>query len=338
MIDSTDQWDRRDFLRGALLAGATGVAGLSPGRALAEPPPETTTLKLMQFASACQGPLHAAAELLRGEGFTDVQYVKTELASIYKPVPSGEAHFGFYFAADLVTRIDLGDPIVTVAGVHVGCFELFGGARVRTVRDLKGKTVSTPGDGSIPQKFIASMASYVGVDPRKDINWVVHAPAESVRLLAAGKIDALMGFAPLAQELRAKKIGHVVVNSAIDRPWSQYFCCMVVGNREFVQKYPVATKRTARAILKANAICSLEPDRVARLLVDKGVATSYDYTVQTIKELPYAGWREYDPEDTMRFYALRLHEVGMIRSSPKKIIADGTDWRFLKELKKELKA
>jgi len=41
---------------------------------------------------------------------------------------------------------------------------------------------------------------------------------------------------------------------------------------------------------------------------------------------------------TVRFWALRLHEVGMIKSDPNKIIADGTDWRFLNELKRELKA
>jgi NitT/TauT family transport system substrate-binding protein len=57
-----------------------------------------------------------------------------------------------------------------------------------------------------------------------------------------------------------------------------------------------------------------------------------------ISELPYDRWREYDPEDTMRYYALRLHEVGLIKSDPKTVIAKGTDWRFLDELKRELKA
>jgi hypothetical protein len=42
-------------------------------------------------------------------------------------------------------------------------------------------------------------------------------------------------------------------------------------------------------------------------------------------------WREYDAEDTIRFYALRLRDVGLIKSTPQKIIADGTDWRFLNE-------
>jgi NitT/TauT family transport system substrate-binding protein len=56
-----------------------------------------------------------------------------------------------------------------------------------------------------------------------------------------------------------------------------------------------------------------------------------------MQELLYGKWREYDPEDTIRFYALRLHEAGMIKSSPQKIIAHCTDWRFLYELKKGLK-
>jgi len=48
--------------------------------------------------------------------------------------------------------------------------------------------------------------------------------------------------------------------------------------------------------------------------------------------------RLHDSEDSMRFYALRLHEAGLIKSSPQKIIANGADWRFLNELKRELKA
>ena len=59
--------------------------------------------------------------------------------------------------------------------------------------------------------------------------------------------------------------------------------------------------------------------------------------VQTLQELPYLQWREYDSEDTVRFYALRLHEVGLLKSSPQKLLAEGADWRFLNELKKELK-
>ena len=130
----------------------------------------------------------------------------------------------------------------------------------------------------------------------------------------------------------------MILNSAVDRPWSQYFCCLLSGNRDFVHEHPVATKRVTRAILKATDLCATEPERVARTLVDGGFTARYDYALQTLTELPYDRWREYDPEDTLRFYALRLHEAGMITSTPNKLIAEGTDWRFLDELKRELKA
>ncbi len=156
-------------------------------------------------------------------------------------------------------------------------------------------------------------------------------------LFIDGKIDAFLGFPPEPQELRARNIGRVIVNSAVDRPWSQYFCCMLSGNADYIRKHPIATKRVLRAILKAADLCATEPTRAAQRMVDGGFALRYDYALQTLNELPYDKWREYDPEDTIRFYALRLHEAGMIKSSPKKIITDGTDWRFLNELKRELK-
>ena len=180
--------------------------------------------------------------------------------------------------------------------------------------------------------------AYVGLDPRKDVTMVERSPIDAMRMFVEKKVDAYIGTPPRTQELRARKIGRLVISSTLDRPWSQYFCCVVVGNREFVQKHPVAAKRAMRAIMKSAEICSLEPDRAARALVNKQFTQQYDYALQTMKEIPYSKWRDYDPEDTIRFYALRMKEVGMIRSSPQKIIEQGTDWRFLRELKKELKA
>jgi NitT/TauT family transport system substrate-binding protein len=146
-----------------------------------------------------------------------------------------------------------------------------------------------------------------------------------------------MGFPPVPQELRARGLGRVVVNSAVDRPWSQYFCCLVAANREFVRKYPVATKRALRGILKAVNVCAVAPDRVASALVEKGIIPRYEIALEIMKDVPYGRWLDYDAEDTTRFYALQLHEAGVIKTSPNKLIAQGTDWRFIRELKKELK-
>jgi NitT/TauT family transport system substrate-binding protein len=282
-------------------------------------------------------PQYIVGELLKAEGFSDITYVKTTLAGLSKALASGDVDVSLHFVAPLVILLDAGDPVTLLGGVHVGCFELFGTDRVRAIRDLKGKTVAVAELGSAQHVFLSSMVALVGLDPRKDVKFVEHSAAECKRLFAEEKVDAYLAFPPDAQELRARKVGHVVVNSAVDRPWSQYFCCIATGHREFVRKHPIATKRALRAILKAADICALEPDRAARALVDGGFTPRYDYALQTMKDLPYNKWRVYDPEDSVRFYALRLREAGMIKSTPQRLIAQGTDWRFLNELKKELK-
>ena len=334
--EGAKRWDRREFVKGvAALAGSTAIFGYDPRPAAAEPPPETTRIRLAQIPGICVAPQYVAEELLRGEGFTDVQYVKIGSGAMYKAFDAGEIDISMAFVAPYIIQVDAGNPIVLLAGVHVGCYELFGTDRVRSIRDLKGKTVAIPELGSPHHVFLASLASYVGLNPDQDINFVTQPQTESIKFLAEKKIDALMGFPPVPQEMRAKKIGNVVMNSSTDRPWSQYFCCTVAGHREFIHNHPVATKRALRAILKAANLCATEPEKAARLIASKGY--SYEYALQTMKEIPYDKWREYDPEDAVRFYALRLHEAGMIKSSPQKIIAQGTDWRFLNELKKELK-
>jgi NitT/TauT family transport system substrate-binding protein len=332
-------WNRREFLSTLSLAGSAALLGLRSESAAAEPSLETTRIRIPQIPSTCRSPEWVAEELLRAEGFTDVQYIPVPgTQGVERTLASGEADIGGHFAAPVILRVEAGDPVVMLGGEHVGCFELLGSERIRTIRDLKGRAVAIPALDPSPYAFLASMAAYVGLDPRKDINWVKHRPGEAMQLLAEGKIDAYLGFPTEPQELRAKKIGRVVVNSAVDRPWSQYFCCMLTGNREFVRKHPVATKRAIRAILKSAEICAVAPESVAKAIVAKGVAKNYDYALEAIKSLPYGRWREYDAEDTVRFWALRLHEAGMIKSSPQKIISQGTDWRFWKELKKELKA
>ena len=329
---------RRQFLGELTLAGTAGLLGLGPGLVAAEPPPETTRLRLYEWPAICFAPHYVAKALLQGEGFTDVQYIKLpKWADIKKALASSEIDFAIQSAGQCALQLDAGDLVTVLAGLHGGCYELFATDRVRTIRDLKGKTVSITSKDTGRYVFFVSMLAYVGLDPHTDVTLLELPPTESMQLLADGKIDAFMAFPPEPQELRAKRIGHVVVDTRTDRPWSQYFCCMVSANREFVQKHPVATKRAVRAILKADQICALEPERAARAFLGRGFKTSPEYTLQAVKEVPFGRWREYNPEETVRFYSLRLREAGMIKGNPQQIIAQGTDWRFLNELKKELK-
>ena len=322
---------RRRFLTMTALTGAAGI--LSPQRArAAEPALETTTVRLGKMPVICFAPQYVCEALLRADGFTDVRYVDTTAPTQAEELGAGKFHFQSNLPLEWAIAIDRGLPITVLTGVHAGCYELFAHGGIRGIADLKGKRVG--GDS----RWLSLIAAYVGLDPKKDLTLVDIFGTDAVDLFTAGKLDAYMAFPPEVQELHVRKVGHVILRTAMDPPWSQYFCCMMAANREYATRYPVATKRVIRAVLKATDLCANEPEVTARRLVEGCFVERYDYALQTLTENPYAAWREYDAEDTIRFYALRMRELGMIKSSPQKIIANGTDWRFLNEVKRELKA
>jgi NitT/TauT family transport system substrate-binding protein len=330
--------NRRDFLAGLSAAGAAGV--FSARASLAdEGPPETTTIRIGKSTGICVAPSYIADDLLRLEGFTDIRSVPAAGGFTFAEMAGrDEIDFGISFAASVVYHLAAGVPVTALAGVHSGCYELFAHEPIRTISDLKGRRVGTQTLSSSGHLYVAIMAKHVGLDPQSDIDWIVPPSGNAMELFAEGRADAFIAFPPEPQELRARGAGRVIIDTSTERPWSQYLCCILFGRRAFVRDHPVATKRAVRAILKAADFCAANPESAAQRLVDGDFTQNYDYALQTLTEIPYARWREFDAEDSMRFYALRLHEVGMIDASPNAILAEGTDWRFLNELKRELKA
>ena len=325
---------RRGFLTTLSLAGAASLLH-APRMLAAEEALETTAIRMTRSSSICStAEAFAAEELLRAEGFTQVAYIEVSKNEVPPAIANGKVDLSLSFAVNHIQAIDHGAPITILAGVHSGCYELFAREGLGRITELKGKQVGLLAGSPALLKL---MAAQVGLDPEKDLHWVIDPNVKPLDLFAEGKIDAFLAFPPEPQELRARHAGHVILDTTVDRPWSQYFCCMLAGNREYVLKHPVATKRALRAILRAADICATDAAAVARGLVDGGVTPRYDYALQTVSEIRYDKWRDYDAEDTIRFYALRLHEAGMIKSTPAKIISKGTDWRFFNEVRRELK-
>jgi NitT/TauT family transport system substrate-binding protein len=337
--------NRRRFTTSAAWAGVAGLGGFGfaglggLGKSLAEePPPEITTIRFEKDPVTCIAPQVVQA-LLRAEGFTDIRYVELTEAYLRNTPASpatmlarGDVDFVRDFAPAFVVLMNAGAPLTLLTGLHLGCFEVIGKEDIRTVADLKGRNVgSLYGD----EVLVRMMAGLVGLDYARDIHWTFsdHPMDDFIN----GKIDAFLAIPPFLQEVRDRNIGHTVLSSIADHPWSQYYCCFLATRTEFARQYPIATKRVLRAILKAVDLCVSDPNQIAQLLVDQGYASRYDYALQALNEIRYNVWREYDPDDSLRFYALRMREAGMIRSSPNELIAEHTDWHFLNQLKRELK-
>lgn len=341
---------RRTLLRGAAGVGlAAAASALLPGcgseakpgqgtRAAAEGPPETTAFRLNKQPLPCVAAQAVASDFLKEEGFTDVQYVDVgTLMNVYPQFVAGDVDMIMFPAPLLSLRIDAGDPIVILAGIEVGCFQLYGSSAIKSVGDLKGKTIATGGPNAPDSVFLAVTLANVGIDVRRDVHVVTRQPNEVAQALAGGEAQGLSALPPFSQQVAASGVGHVVVDSMMDRPWSQYFCCMAVVRREFLEQNPVATKRGLRALLKGADVVAKDPERAARAMVDLGFTPNYDATLKDLRMIPYHVWRAYDPADTLRFYGLRLREAGLVKSTPEQIIARGTDFRFLRELNQELR-
>jgi NitT/TauT family transport system substrate-binding protein len=327
---------RRGFLGGVSLTSAGVLAW--PLASPAEAKLETTSVRMFGDPSTCVAPQYVAEALLRDEGFTDIGYVETSSdAEVQAAVAQGKVDFAMDFALKYVTALDAGMPLTVVAGIHIGCFELFAHANIRNIRDLKGKKIGADAIGSSATAFLVSLGTAIGFDATRDVQWVTGGPPSPLELFAKGELDAFLAHPPEVQQVRARGIGHVIVSSTTDRPWSQYYCCVLGVNNDYLRKHPVASKSVVRALLRAADICAADPVRVAREVVDRGGSEDYDATLGTLRDIPYGKWRNFSAEDSMRFYALRLHEAGLIKSTPAQLIARGTDWRFLNEVRQELK-
>jgi NitT/TauT family transport system substrate-binding protein len=163
----SDTQTRRRVLSTLTLAAAAGLIG-GPRVIAAEPKLETTSVRLGKSGSICIAPEYVAEELLRAEGFTEIQYSDVEhgQASAFR-----EVDFASFFASSAIISAGGEAPFTVLSGLHAGCFELFGNDVIRSIADLKGKRVGVPALGGSPwHAFLSVMAAQVGLDPAKDIN------------------------------------------------------------------------------------------------------------------------------------------------------------------------
>jgi NitT/TauT family transport system substrate-binding protein len=295
---------------------------------------------------ACDPATALAKELLLEEGFTDVQYVRVPVTTT-EWLTADKADFHSAYANFAVANIDAGLPIVVLAGIHPGCFELFARPGIASVSDLRGRTIAVTAKNQSDQfyGFFLILLSYVGISP-SDVNFVEIPPdVNALRdAFVDGRSEAFIAPAASGPTLRRnpKNPGKVILDTTMDKPWSQYYCCQLVANRDWARRYPIATKRVTRAMLRAADLLAKDRASAAHEFVARGffsttpAATDEAVVNEVIRDLSY-DWRELDPEETLRFYALRLADSKLIKRSSQQIITQGSDFAYMRQLKTELK-
>jgi NitT/TauT family transport system substrate-binding protein len=160
-MSSGNQWGRRDFVKGvAAFTGAAGLCAYDIKLAGAEPPLETTRIRMLRAPIVCISPQYVAEQLLHAEGFTDVEYIEPDsTGKIADEIAQGKIDIGLKTAAYVVSAIDAELPIVVLAGIHAGCYELFGNNKIKIIPDLKGKSVAISAFGASEHVSMANCNS-----------------------------------------------------------------------------------------------------------------------------------------------------------------------------------
>ena len=318
----------------------------SAGATLAFGPPETKKIRIDPH-EGCEVWAWVVEDLLREEGFEDIQITQKFT------VLGGEADLGATFASDLAARVDAGLPLVAVGGSHTGCIQMWAQPGINGIRDLRGKRLDVHSTSAVKDPAFGmwvSLLADVGMAPQ-DVRFteVIEPASEGVHQhgptnqiienFIGGRSDAVLAFVEQGPALRANATnpGHLIFDMAIDRPWSQYYCCLLVANRDYATANPWATKRATRAILRGIDIASRDRKAAVDIAVRKGFTPDAKLMLAAVQPLTYP-WREYDPVESLRYFALKLADAKLLKKTPTQVIAEGTDLAFFRQMQRELKA
>jgi NitT/TauT family transport system substrate-binding protein len=301
------------------------------------PPPETTTIKLA--ADACDIPMYAAERYLREEGFTDIQFTD-QLGN--GAIATGGAHIARGFPTQFFLGVQSGTPkVIALGGLHPGCVEIWAQPGIASLKDLRGRSVTVAAKtlANTPYSYMAMVLKQAGVDP-KDVNWVVQADANPVRLFIDGKTDAVFAAADADAALghNPANKGHVIHSQAMEEPWKSTNCCFILVSEPWYRANPIAAKRALRAIYRTADALPADRSDAAKAATDKGLyggAASFANVRDAANMVP-VDWRSYDPEKAVRFYAPLLSDVGVLTTSADDLLK-ALDLRIYKELVTELK-
>jgi NitT/TauT family transport system substrate-binding protein len=323
----------------ALVAGSALAACARQSEAASLPAPETTTIRIV-LPPECDPALWLADDFLRDEGFTVVEHVDTPFTT-RGWLKDGSADIAPAHPEFMVATIEAGFPLTVLAPLHSSCLEIWVDPTIATIRDLRGRRISVrvadPSDQFFA--FFAALLGFSGMDPLKDVHFVEAGIDNYLGMIGAfreGRVEAVLAGGAEGPRLRRLKTrGNVILDTMTDKPWSLYECCHLVANRDWARKNPAAAKRATRAVMRATDRAATNHAQAAHDAVAAGYPRD-ESLVKAAMDMCKYNWRDVEPTETLRFFALRLAEAKVITSTPQKIIDSGTDFAFFRQLQSQL--
>jgi NitT/TauT family transport system substrate-binding protein len=271
------------------LALAVGLAGC--GRRTDMPRGDTGKVRVGYIGLSCEAPIYTAVEkgFFKEEGL-DVTLVKCEWSNYKDVLALGGYDVTHHLVMYFLKPIEQGLDVKFTGGIHRGCLRVQASTKgdIKTVKDLKGKRIGVPGMGTPPFIFANRVLGANGIDPAREVTWLVFPAGELGLALDKGEVDAVADSEPIGSMLVAQGKVRNVADQAVDAPYNQEYCCAVLANGKFLKENPKTTAGATRALLRAAKWVEANPAAAARLSVEKKyLASTVEQNAVAISHLRY---------------------------------------------------
>lgn len=275
-------------------------------------------LKVAYIGLTCEPPIFVALEKgFYAEEGLDVELVKTDWDGLQAGLGLGTFHANHTLLMYALKPIESGLDINVTGGIHTGCLRIQAGLMtdIRTVADLKGKRIGISTLGSPPHLYASRVLAVQGLDPQKDVEWVVSPPTEAELALKNGQVDAVTSAEPIGTILNIGGKVRTVSDQALDADYKDEFCCAVVVNGKFARDNPTGAARVTRALLKAAKWVGANPLAAAKLAVEgKYLSASPEINAQAISKLDYTPGVAKCQRDLQKV-AVDMQKAGFLRAA-----------------------
>lgn len=277
----------RPFLFAGLALLAATFAGCKKPAASAP----SNKVRVGYIGITCEAPIFSAVEngFFKDEGL-DVEMVKCEWSQYKDVLALGGFDVTHHLIMYFLKPIEQGLNVKISGGIHTGCLRVQGPAHggARTVADLRGKRIGVPGMGTPPFIFANRVLAANGIDPSKEITWLVFPAGDLGLALDKGEVDAIADSEPIGTLLLAQDKVHTIADQARDEPYKDEYCCAVMLNGKFLDNNPKAAAGATRALLKGAKWVQANPRAAARLSVEKHyLASNPELNTSAIGNLKY---------------------------------------------------
>ncbi len=272
--------------------GKEGVPGSPSASPSATAPSGPAKVKVAYLGLTCEAAMFVAQEkgFFKDEGL-DVEFVKTDWDGLRDGLGLGRFDANYTLIMYLLKPIEQGLDVRITGGVHSGCLRVQAGVKteIKSPGDLKGKRIGVPTHlGSPPFLFTSRVLAANGMDPKKDVEWVMVAPDVTGLALDKGQVDAVADSEPIGSILLGQGKVRTVADQAVDAPYKDEYCCAVVVSGALAKRDPASAARVTRALLKGARWTEANPSAAAKLSVEKKyIAASVDVNAQAITKLKY---------------------------------------------------